>query len=707
MKKINLFIIIILVSYSSIFAQTYYKILNRWKPSQYLYDGGAQLNYGNGSGDNYLWQIIDIDGTWKNIKNKATGEYVNIEGNYSYVQCYNIDPTWSSPQWQLIPVEGNWVKIQCRWVTHPDYLHVENQQGYVQHTPSDVSGWYSAEWEFVASQAAYYVAPAPTGSDNNPGTYDAPFLTLEKARDVMRGSSIKTTYIRAGTYYRTNKLLLTSADNGTVWSNYPLDGYNKAILDGTNGGNKVNILIDIEGGSNITINGIRLTNFYWHAIHNHGGTVDQRDPISQNVGSASGNQFTNNEIDHSTSTGDIAEGYYSSSCAILCDQITPNTRIANNYIHDMTSMGIEAGRSSDYAPAAGNYSGTIVENNIILKVMTIDDDGGAIYLWNPNATLCSNVTVRNNYIRDYDNSSVGDGVGIYLDEGASNTVVTGNIIGATGNGGNGVSSQAILNHGGINNWFYGNIIDLGPSAKTAAYVHVGTNTHPGGMDNNIVERNIIISKFAGNQNTYIFNQSGYTHEYAYGASGTPPAVPIVRNNIYHNYGGGQERSDSHAYTDSNPIHVDPQIFYWTYSLDGASPAYNSPVNFPSIAGGWGPPGFVVPQTGTQPSCSLLKSSGSLDTLNKESIAVLTPVNQDYNELKLFPNPNNGSFTIQIPNGLLSNEIQVYNSIGENVYSQKTFQGTQISLDLTRQPKGIYIVRIGSPGLAISRKITIK
>jgi hypothetical protein len=36
-------------------------------------------------------------------------------------------------------------------------------------------------------------------------------------------------------------------------------------------------------------------------------------------------------------------------------------------------------------------------------------------------------------------------------------------------------------------------------------------------------------------------------------------------------------------------------------LTGSSPASNPPVSFPGIVGGWGAPGFGLPQSGTAPS----------------------------------------------------------------------------------------------------------
>ena len=72
-----------------------------------------------------------------------------------------------------------------------------------------------------ASGGNYYVAT--NGSDSNPGTLAAPFKTLEKARDTVRAlgrplpSGGVTVWLRGGTFYRTNSLMLTNVnDSGTV-----------------------------------------------------------------------------------------------------------------------------------------------------------------------------------------------------------------------------------------------------------------------------------------------------------------------------------------------------------------------------------------------------------------------------------------------------------------------------------------------------------
>ncbi len=77
-----------------------------------------------------------------------------------------------------------------------------------------------------------FIHVAPTGSDTNDGSAGAPFLTLEKARDTIRGYSAGqrasgvTVYLRGGVHRRTTTFLLSAQDSGTgaapiVYAAYP------------------------------------------------------------------------------------------------------------------------------------------------------------------------------------------------------------------------------------------------------------------------------------------------------------------------------------------------------------------------------------------------------------------------------------------------------------------------------------------------------
>ena len=106
------------------------------------------------------------------------------------------------------------------------------------------------------------------------------------------------------------------------------------------------------------------------------------------------------------------------------------------------------------------------------------------------------------------------------------------------------------------------------------------------MSGNSFEHNILISVSGG---------GGYKR-----VSGSPLNSPMIADNAYHSYAGAPV-SFTGRYTDVGPISEDPQLSGWTYNVAPDSPVFKSPVSFPGIVGGWGPPGFVVPQTGTPPS----------------------------------------------------------------------------------------------------------
>ncbi|HEX7260919.1 MAG TPA: hypothetical protein VF258_03810, partial [Luteolibacter sp.] len=65
-----------------------------------------------------------------------------------------------------------------------------------------------------AHAAEFHVSPG--GSDNNPGTLDKPFASLEKARDAARGEQGSTIQLATGTYRLTKTFELGPKDSGTI-----------------------------------------------------------------------------------------------------------------------------------------------------------------------------------------------------------------------------------------------------------------------------------------------------------------------------------------------------------------------------------------------------------------------------------------------------------------------------------------------------------
>ena len=77
-------------------------------------------------------------------------------------------------------------------------------------------------------------------------------------------------------------------------------------------------------------------------------------------------------------------------------------------------------------------------------------------------------------------------------------------------------------------------------------------------------------------------------------------------------------------------------------------------------------------------------------------------------LSIYPNPTNGHFTIET-DVYFEGEIKIYSSFGSLVYSinKNEFTNGKISLDLTKQSKGIYIIQLINNQTVINHRIVLQ
>jgi hypothetical protein len=422
---------------------------------------------------------------------------------------------------------------------------------------------------------AYYVSP--NGSDSNPGTLAAPFATLARAQQAMENGSIKTTYVEEGTYNLTSTLTLTGADSGETWQYYAPNGVDTAILDG---GGSTATGIEIQGATNVTIDGLTVQNFT---------------TIGIDASNTSGVTIENCNVGFITNPSDVPSAGISVGLDDPNGQgsVVSTATISNNYVHDTASFGIAA-----YAYYTGqSVNGTVITGNVLLRDSTVDEDTGAIYV-NMNQTGDSggHVTISNNYVADYGASTVsGNGQhAVYLDDNSSNVTVTGNVLAppAAGsiNNGNINNASSILVHNGNNNTITDNLLDLGSSGMNMAVVWGQDSGSLAGMAGNTFTNNIVISSFSGSQQTSASGAVGYTYWNTGNAT--------ISNNVYYNYAGGEVVTTSaQGNGDTNPILENPQISGGNlYTIASGSPVFNSPVNFTPTIGGWGPQGFTIPSS---------------------------------------------------------------------------------------------------------------
>jgi hypothetical protein len=432
---------------------------------------------------------------------------------------------------------------------------------------------------------SYYVSPG--GSDGNAGTLASPFRTLTKCQTAMAAQPLaptKTCTLRAGIYALSRSLTLTSSDNGTTWQYYQPDGVDTAVLDGGNslrGG-----MITTSGASNVTINGIKIQNFYDYGIKGSG---------------CPGCTIENNDVGGNLVDG-AATGFQ--SAAIVFGGDYPNLQIRNNFVHDTSSQGIAL---FDNYTSPSNMNGTVISGNVVLRAVQVVPDGAAIYVSMHGGTQgnAGVVLVKNNYVKDYGGAAVrAPGAGIGLDDNANNVWVQGNVIGppgyaGTGNAGNtGGSNEGCFGaHNGHDNHYTGNLCDIGTTANAFIGLWYQDRDAISGMHGTVVTGNIVISSHTGRLRTNSTGQVGFAYFQNSVASDYK-----IRDNFYHNYAaGGSIATNGVLASDSNPVTGDPEISGWTYTIAAGSPVFDRPINFPPVIGGWGPPGFVIPQTGQPPS----------------------------------------------------------------------------------------------------------
>jgi hypothetical protein len=416
---------------------------------------------------------------------------------------------------------------------------------------------------------AFYVST--TGNDGQPGTLLKPFATLAAAQSAMQASStLKTTYIRAGSYTLptldcggpTCGLNLTTADDGETWSYYPPDGVDSADFTGgsTDGGNGLITAINI-GANHVTINGLSIHNFRYAGIGSGGGT---------------GALTVENCLiyDGYSVNGDQDPG------GISCYGCN-NTKISHNVIHDIGQFGISM------VNVNGDISNLLVTGNVLYNTCTGIDSCGALTVDDSMATA-TNIRLTNNYIHDgntFATPGSGRGSALYAADCVSNVTASGNVF--TGRNG----ANTILVQGGSNLHLLGNLTDL--STYQASIAAFQTWTAPGcssgTMSGNEYENSIIIGEGGGGNYPLV--------------GGSPVNTPTIKDNAYYSYDGGTAIGfGTGAYADSDPVGEDPQISGWRYDIACRSPVFDSPVVFTALVGGWGPPGYMLPETGTAPSC---------------------------------------------------------------------------------------------------------
>ncbi len=380
----------------------------------------------------------------------------------------------------------------------------------------------------VESPAFFVATVADGGDDSNVGDEDNPFETYEQARDTMRGSSTKLTYIRAGTYNRTAQLSLTSADDNERWEAFPGEapvidmGLNTfRLFDVT--GNTVafkGLKIQNQLGTNTDGDGstIRFTNC-------DGGIVESCtfDTVWNGIGAfAATNQkilgntyndigwagsYTNGNCDGWEYAGNsytnIGISRTGSGQQSWCIAITA---CKDNKIEYNKADGCHSAFCRHNGLNAGDSTGNIIQHNEILNTCRTNNDYAAIYtLGRTGRGDVTNTTIQFNFIKNVGGvffpipwtpegspTPASFNFGIYLDDGSSGVTVNGNTVINAGHG------QFYI-HGGLDNKIVNNaglmVEGTHASFSDEFFIRYAPDAGgpEGGMTGNVIEKNIMFS----------------------------------------------------------------------------------------------------------------------------------------------------------------------------------------------------------------------
>ncbi|MDF2539098.1 MAG: hypothetical protein K0S76_2119, partial [Herbinix sp.] len=90
----------------------YYRIRNLWK-NQYLYEDGDQVKYGVLAMDDksMQWEIITLEDNISQIRNRDSGEYINLENKLGYIECTNNEASLDSTKWRIEAADSGLSRI--------------------------------------------------------------------------------------------------------------------------------------------------------------------------------------------------------------------------------------------------------------------------------------------------------------------------------------------------------------------------------------------------------------------------------------------------------------------------------------------------------------------------------------------------------------------------------------------------------------------
>lgn len=137
--------------------------------------------------------------------------------------------------------------------------------------------------------------------------------------------------------------------------------------------------------------------------------------------------------------------------------------------------------------------------------------------------------------------------------------------------------------------------------------------------------------------------------------------------------------------------------YWTFGTAGSSSQLNPIITFP--------------QNGVYPVClTAFNKCGSVTTCDTLKFSIGINETLLTERLRIFPNPNNGSFELSFTDQLDKLPVRIYDLKGVKVYEQvlTSANGHFVqNFDVRTLPKGVYMIRVSSSSGDITRRLVIQ
>jgi len=130
-------------------------------------------------------------------------------------------------------------------------------------------------------------------------------------------------------------------------------------------------------------------------------------------------------------------------------------------------------------------------------------------------------------------------------------------------------------------------------------------------------------------------------------------------------------------------------YSWMPSGSGASIVVSPTVNAT----------YTVTGTNTVTGCS----NTSIVTQNVSACTGINALTANNNSFNVFPNPNSGKFTIELP---ADAQVEITNALGEIIFNQSLKKGKQ-TINLSTNAKGIYFIKAIQDGKSTTNKIVIE